>query len=321
MSGTRISLDWAYRGFGTCILENELLRVTVVPEVGAKVHEMVFKPADRDLLFHHPRVELRTPVFGQNADDWWSGGIDDVLPTGHPCVVDGETLPFLGEVWSLPWSAERVGSETVKFTRAGVITPFVIEREMELRAGEPFVRVRHRIENVGRLPFRFISGIHPSVPVGPATHVDVPARRGIVQDSWPDDRLGASGTEYAWPRPEIVKLGSESLGTWDFHYATELEDGWLAVWDEEWGCGFGMTFPTQVFGCVWVWLVDGGWRGIRCVNVEPWTGYPARLDEAIAADRAMGLAPGEALEAATRWIGFTTREPVRGFDEAGAPVR
>lgn len=63
------------------------------------------------------------------------------------------------------------------------------------------------------------------------------------------------------------------------------------------------------------------WRGIRCVNVEPWTSYPARLDEAIAADRAMRLAPGEALEATARWIGFATRDHVRGFDEAGAPVR
>jgi hypothetical protein len=82
-----------------------------------------------------------------------------------------------------------------------------------------------------------------------------------------------------------------------------------------------MTFPMDVFACVWVWLVDGGWRGIRCVNVEPWTGYPARLDEAIEAGRATELAPGETLEAATRWIAFETRGPVRGFDEAGSPVR
>jgi hypothetical protein len=61
MSATRISFDWAYRGFGTCILENEFLKVTIVPEVGAKVHEMIFKPSDRDLLFHHPRVEQLDP--------------------------------------------------------------------------------------------------------------------------------------------------------------------------------------------------------------------------------------------------------------------
>jgi hypothetical protein len=321
MTETRVSFDWAYRGLRTCILENDLLRVTVVPDVGAKVHEMVFKPKDRDLLFHHPRVELRQPVFGQNADDWWSGGIDDVVPTGHPCIVDGEELPFLGEVWSMPWSSERVGAATVRFARQGVITPFAIEREMELRPGEPFVRVRHRIANVGTLPFRLIWGIHPSVPVSADTHVEVPATRGVIEESWPGDRLGSPGTEYAWPRPEIATPGADSAGTWDFHYATGLEAGWLAVWDGAWGCGFGMTFPHELLSCVWVWFVDGGWRGIRCVNVEPWLGYPARLDRAIEAGRAVELGPGDELEADTRLIAFEGRGSVRGFDEEGRPIR
>jgi hypothetical protein len=320
MSGTRISFDWAYRGFRTCILENEFLRVTVVPEVGAKVHELRYKPADRDLLFHHPRVELRQPVFGVNVDNWWSGGIDDAIPTGHPCVVDGEELPFLGEAWSLEWTAERDGDDAVLFARDGIITPFHIERRMQLRAGEPFVRVRHRISNVGTLPFDFIWGIHPGLPIGPATRIQVPARKGVVQDSWPDDRLGVSGAEYDWPHGDLVELGPDPRGTWDLHFATELEDGWLAVWDERWGCGFGMTFPTDIFPCVWVWLVDGGWRGIRCANVEPWTAYPAGLDQARAAGRARSLAPGQELVAETRLIGFETRQPIAGFDEAGRPL-
>jgi hypothetical protein len=316
---TRISFDWAFRGFRTCILENDLLRVTVVPEVGAKVHELIYKPADRDLLFHHPRVELRRPVFGVNVDNWWSGGIDDAIPTGHPCVVEGEELPFLGEAWPLEWAVEQESAAVVRFVREGVITPFRIERRMELRPGESFVRVRHTIGNVGVSPFDFIWGIHPGLPLGPRTRIQIPARRGVVQDSWPGDRLGASGDEYEWPLRALVEPGPEPAGTWDFHFATELEAGWLAVWDAEWKCGFGMTFPTDVFRCVWVWLVDGGWRGVRCAAVEPWTGYPARLDEAVRLGRARRLAPGEELVVETRLIAFETSEPISGFDDAGCP--
>ncbi len=222
----------------------------------------MYKPADRDLLYHHPRVELRRPVFGVNADDWWTGGIDDAIPTGHPCVFAEEELPYLGEAWSLEWSARQEGDEVVRFTRDGVITPFRIERRMELRSGEPFVRIQHTVTKLGSRQFDFIWGIHPGLPVGPATRIQVPARRGHVYESWPNDRLGSRDLAYDWPLSEIVEPGPNASGTWDLHFATELEAGWLAVWDAEWRCGFGVTFPHEVFRCVWVWLVDGGWRGI-----------------------------------------------------------
>jgi hypothetical protein len=320
MTPTRITHNWSYLGFPVCVLENEVIRVTVVPAIGAKVHEFIYKPADRDLLFHHPRVELRQPVFGANVDNWWTGGLDDALPTGHPCVVGGEELPFLGEAWSLPWTAEQESGTAVQFTREGVITPFRIERRMELLPGENFVRMRHCITNIGTAGFRLIWGIHPGLPVGPQTRIQIPARRGVVQDSWPADRLGVSGSEYQWPSPELVAPGTTPAGTWDHHYATELDAGWLAVWDAQWGCGFGMTFPTSVFRCVWVWMVDGGWRGLRCVAVEPWTGYPARLDHAIEAGNAYTLEPDQKIVAETRLIGFQTRVPIEGFQENGLPL-
>jgi hypothetical protein len=319
--GTVISFDWSYRGFQACVLENDILRVTVLPQVGAKVHQMIFKPADRDLLYHHPRTEVRQPVFGVNVDNWWTGGIDECVPTGAPCVVDGEELPYLGEAWSMPWTAQQVSATEVTFTRDGVITPFRIERTMSLAPGEPFVRMRHRLTNIGTAPFRFIWGVHPGLPVGPATMIQIPARTGVIQDSWPGDRLGASGATYPWPKRELTEPGPEPGGTWDMHYATDLEDGWLAVWDAQWQSGFGMTFPHDLFRCVWVWLVDGGWRGIRCVAVEPWTGYPGALDEAIAAGHARELPVGESLTAETRLIGFATTAPVRGFGDGGHPIR
>jgi galactose mutarotase-like enzyme len=319
--GTDISFDWAYRGMQACVLENDILRVVVLPSAGAKVQQLIYKPADRDLLYHHPRVAVRQPVFGVNVDNWWTGGIDECVPTGAPCVVDGEELPYLGEAWSMPWTAQQVSATQVRLERTGVITPFHLERTMELRPGEPFVRMRHVLTNTGMAPFPFIWGIHPGLPVGPATRIQVPARLGVVQDSWPGDRLGRSGSTYRWPNPALTEPGEQPGRTWDLHYATELAAGWLAVWDGGWQCGFGMTFPHEIFRCVWVWLVDGGWRGIRCVAVEPWTGYPTALSDAIAAGHATTLAAGQSLSAETRLIGFATATPVTGFDEAGQPLK
>jgi galactose mutarotase-like enzyme len=301
-----VSLDWTYRGFDACILENELLRATVIPAVGAKIYELVYKPLGRDLLYHHPRVELRSPVFGGNVDNWWSGGIDDAIPTGHACEVDGEELPFLGEVWSLPWQIERDGDHAVRLRRDGIITPFRIERRLELLPGEPELRVSYEIANTGTKPFAFIFGVHPGLPVGPATRIDIDASRAVFAEG--DRPPGFDGDEAEWPVESVASLAPEPRNTWTLLYVTDLAGGRVTVTDAVWGTGFGMTFSTDVFRCVWVWLVDGGWRGIRCVAVEPWTGYPARLDEALAIGHARTLAPGETLATEVSLFAFAAAD-------------
>ena len=138
-AGAVITDAWTYRGFAAVVLENPHLRCVVLPGHGARITELVHKAAGRDLLYHHPRVDVRPPVFGVNVDDWWTGGIDEVAPTGHPCVVGGEQLPFLGELWSQAWDyrIEDDGPSVVRVHLwvSGVITPLRVDRWMELRRG------------------------------------------------------------------------------------------------------------------------------------------------------------------------------------------
>jgi galactose mutarotase-like enzyme len=292
-----VSLDWAYRGFQVAVLENEHLKATIVPAIGGKLHELIYKPLNRDVLFHHPRVELRQPVFGANVDNWWTGGVDDVLPTGHPCEVDGEELPFLGELWSLPWQIEQEGPHAIRLTRDGVITPFHVERRVELRPDDSSLRLDYMVTNVGTQPFSFIWGLHPGFPIGPKTRIEIAGARAIFAEG---DRPGdfRDADEAKWPLASMTRLGPQPTNTWSLFYVTDLHDGRLSITDDEWRVGVSITFPHELFRCVWVWLVDGGWRGIRCVALEPWTGYPGRLDHAIAQGRALTLEPGKTLEAA-----------------------
>src|SRR3990172_13105384 len=106
MAPARLDPHWRYRELRAIALENARLRLTVLPELGAKLYDLVYKPADRNLLWHSPRLEPRLAVFGQNFDDWWPGGWDEVFPTCDVSTHRGETYPYLGELWSLPWEWE-----------------------------------------------------------------------------------------------------------------------------------------------------------------------------------------------------------------------
>ena len=313
--GATVSDAWSYRGFRAIVLENDRLRVTVLPGHGAKITEFVSKRAGRDLLYHHPRFDVRPPVFGANADDWWTGGIDEIAPTGHPCVVDGEQLPFLGEYWSQAWSARVVdeGPErgVIDLAASGIITPLRIERRMELRADEAILRSRHRLTNVGPLPIDFIWGIHPGLAIRPGARIQVPATGGVVAEGHPE--LGLTpGMRFEWPRAPRRQGGSIDLSvappptppSWVLSYLDGLAAGWLAVTDPGTRSGFAMSFDPAVLPVVWQWGVYGGWRGIYALALEAWTSYPARLDEAIAAGRHRTLGPGEVLETEVRFIAY-----------------
>jgi len=61
--------DWTYREIRTVILENEYLKVTVFPEIGAKIYDLIYKPRQKNLLWHNPRIPPMKVPFGAAFDD------------------------------------------------------------------------------------------------------------------------------------------------------------------------------------------------------------------------------------------------------------
>jgi len=328
----RISGDWSFRGFRALVLENSLLRATVLPDLGGKIHEFVHKPCDRDFLYHNPRCLPRPPVYGANVDNWWSGGVDEAIPTGHPCSYNGEEYPYLGEVWSQPWAwnvtVDTPQTVEVHLRCNTIIAPLRVERWHRLVGDRPILYTRHKVTNIGLHPCEFLWGIHPAFAITPECRIDVPASTVRVAESAPDWHLGQSGTTYTWPyardrdgsRVDMRRVQPFESGWHELHHATELSEGWVALTDVTAREGVAMTFSRQVFDTVWLWLVYGGWRDLYAVALEAWTGYPAQLSEAVASGRTARLGPGETLEAETSLIAFQGLTGVQSVSSSGEVV-
>jgi hypothetical protein len=314
--GASVSTDWAYKGMRSIILENDDLRLTLLPDYGAKIFEFRIKKSNRDLLYHNPRVEIRTQVYGVNVDNWWHGGIDECIPTGRPSTYLGEQYPYLGEVWSLPWNFEieknSADEVSIHLWRPTIIAPLLVERWLTVRSQGLVTEMRHKISNLGYSDFKFLWGIHPGIAVNPSSRIDIPKSKVLIDESSPNNRLGSRGDSYEWPyarnatgqKVDMRIVPTPESKTVDMHYATEFAEGWLAVTDTSARVGFGLAFPKDIFRCIWLWLVYGGWRGLYCVAVEAWTGYPGALDMAIKNGVYSNLEPGKSLTCETRLIGY-----------------
>ena len=323
-----IDSRWSYEGLRCIRLENERLSVDILPELGGKVYRLLDKAHDYDVLWKSPRVRPHRVALHANFDDHWCGGWDDVFPCGVGSHNrGGEALPHMGELWSQEWDWEVVESTrdqaelALRFTTP--ITPARWERRYRIRAGEPTLRVGYTLENVGLEPFDFNWGLHPVQPARAGMRIDLPVGRVEVANEWGGGALGREGDVYEWPRlgeRDLRHVIGEPIGSYALHYATELRDGWWAVTDAPARRGFGFVFDKTVFSVLWLWLVYGGWRSYQQLIVEPWTGYPSHLDEAVAADRAQTLGPGATLTTEVSAVLYSGVETVSGLSADGGVV-
>ena len=329
--GVLVDADWSYRGLQVVRLENELLQIDVLPQLGAKIWNLVHTPSGRNLLWHNPHLAPERQAYGARFDDTWSGGWDELIPNDVPTeVVFGDLLPDHGEVWSqlAEWEVLEAGGEraAVRFVHHGRVWPTRFEKTISLCAGESLCRISYRYENRGLVPIDFLWNIHPALAVSPATRVDLPARRGVTDD-W-STLLCDGGTEFKWPHLPARDGGLVDLrempapGTLaDLHlYLPDVEAGWYAVTDTTAQIGFGIAFPTGVFPHLWMFRPTGGWRGLYTLIVEISTGYPSRLAEARLEGHCAHLAPGEALEAEIAAIVYTGLTSVAGIEPDGRVV-
>src|SRR4051812_14691602 len=131
-------------------LENEFLRVMVLPEAGAKVWQIRYKPLDADLLWNNASLApSRQPLYA-SYDDTWSGGWDELFPNDAAEELLGLSLPDHGELWTGEWQAERIDSDGTPGLRLRYRTPvtrFLVEKTLALRAGKAALHVSYRLTN------------------------------------------------------------------------------------------------------------------------------------------------------------------------------
>ena len=328
MDHCRIDDRWQYNGLRAVVMESDLLRVVILADHGAKIHEFVYKPRDRDFLYHNPRIVPAHPVYAANVDNWWTGGLDECIPSGWESHYRGEVYPALGELWSEPWSYEILerGPSEVRLHLWCMcrVAPLKAERWMSIRSGEAVLQMEHAVTNIseGAGDVDFLWGLHPGFAINPDMRIDLPAGSVTVDAASPDFSPGHP--TYAWPHFSDVDgrtidmrfVQGPDTGIWRLHYA-DLKEGWLSLTDTRARVGIGLVFPVEVFPCSWIWLVYGAWRGLYCAGVEAWNGFPAKLEEAASAGRCSHLDRGQTLKARTRLLVYEDLASVAGIDPQG----
>jgi galactose mutarotase-like enzyme len=302
MQELQLNLNNNHHGLRSITLENNFLKLVILPEVGGRVWQITYKPHGADLLWNHPHISPQPHALHSSYDDVWSGGWDELFPNDEEAVIDGLRCPDHGEAWTGRWDAtplvykDEIG---VKLTFVTPISSFRIEKTIVLNQHSKCIHFHHRFTNLGKKAFPFLWKLHPAFHVTPQHKIDFPPMQVSLEDSFPGTMAGAT-PHFEWPYAQIGsqevdlrRVCNPSERQLYFLYGSGMKDGWCALTNTATGLSCGLRFDPTIFRSCWLFASYGGWNDLNVAVLEPCTGYPLNFEAMVAAGRQKTLNPGE----------------------------
>ncbi len=298
--------DARFKGARAVELENDALRVVVLPELGAKIASIVHKPTGREVLVQSPGPAARRPAFGGVFDAEAGWGADEMFPAIDAGFFPdepwrGSPVPDHGEIWSLPWE-ERLSRSGVEHVVHGVRFPYRFARACSLDGDT--LRLDYRVENLSPFVFRSSWAFHPLFATTPASSIELPAGVESVVSASVTPPLDRYGGRYEFPLlrdggPDLRRVPpSGERSSWKWWVGSRLREGWCALSNPGLGYEVRLAFPADRVPYLGVWVNNGGWNGLECCALEPATGG---MDGLEAAGR-FGMAHWMAGRAVEEWF-------------------
>jgi len=282
-----------YKGLASIVLENDRLRVEVVPSLGAKLVSLFYKPSGKEWLLSSTDTTLEATEYGSDFTKAALCGWDECFPTINPSGTAYQAdvhLPDHGEVWALPWQSET-DVHGLSCSVKGVQLPYLLTRRLELGPGSE-LNLHYNVLNTGVSAFSFLWAMHPLFAVTEETAILLPSKMEKMVCVYGGQSL-EEGVEYQ--SSLFNKLSPLEKGDGlKFYYSEPVGGNWSGLYGEETGNYITVSASGTEVPQFGVWI-DSGFLGNHvAVALEPGIGYYDSLARAESNGSALKLEPGEA---------------------------
>jgi Domain of unknown function (DUF4432) len=277
LDSARASLDWSFKGMRTLLLENRLLKVSVLLDKGSDIFELIYKPLDIDLIWHSP-IGYRNPKAQiQNntspADifhDYYGGGWNDIFPNyGNPSQNRGARFVGHGESSLLPWSCSYCGEENgivnAKLSVDCVRYPIRAEKNISLDSTKPVLAISEDIINLSdqQVEISWAQHIAYGEPfINKELQIQIPAIRAKTSTfDVPYSRL-AMRKEFKWPsapsldgnKVDVSKIPPRNARVQEDFPIVKLHSCEYKLYNAKLDLGVKVSWNRKAFPVLWYWL-------------------------------------------------------------------
>lgn len=254
-----------------------------------------------------PSRQYRRAAYGADFAQYDTSGFDECCPTVSACEYPsgrfaGRLMPDHGDLWSTSWQCETKGGELFCQVE-GRCLPYIFRKWARLELSTAVLS--YEIENVGDEAFSWLWSAHPLLAVESGCRVVLPSEVTTLSVNWScAERLGKFGATCHWPiardrngtKVDLSRFGF-SVGAADKLFTSRLSVGECGVVYPETDEILSIRFDPTLVPYLGLWICQGGWpsrnNGHFTLALEPCTGRPDSLKEAMNAGECNVLQPGQ----------------------------
>ena len=277
----KISLG-TYKDVNAVILENDFLKVTLLPEIGSKIASIIYKPLNYEALWQNPGKEYKRTNYGDSYPAGEFSGFDEMFPSISRCFYEnppfaGTEIPDHGEVWSIPWQFS-VEKDYVILEVKGVRLPYKICKKVSLEGDR--IRIEYEAVTLSNSDLDFIWAAHPLFNASKGMEFIVPPGMDKIVNAVPGKHMSEYGKAYDFPVAQLHDGSKFNLaivpeknndGYQKYYFLGKVTQGWCILYEPARKLNIGMSFPKEKVPYLGMWLNEGGWDGQYNIAPEPAT--------------------------------------------------
>lgn len=285
--------------FDALVIDNAVLRLTIVPELGGKIASLIRLESGYEYLMQprEPERADRRRSYGDNFEDYETSGFDECAPTVAECLYPeepflGSRLPDHGDVWCLPSAVEMVRQHICLTTHLRSL-PLRLKKTVQVQENK--VRLDYEATNLSQSIVKFLWSAHPLLRVEAGAEIILPKEVKEIEVGWSaEESLGKPGERCTWPEAtersgrtiKLNRIVSPSAGTAEKLFTPRLSQGFCGMFLPRENEGIAFRFDPGLVPYLGIWICQGGWPTSRAakhftVALEPCIGRPDSLEKAV----------------------------------------
>jgi hypothetical protein len=213
-----------YQNFKGIKIENNIVSIITIPEIGGKVVSIVNKSSNFEYVYNNNRG-LKKSKYDSDYNQEGPTGIDECFPTIGSCQYpyypwEGISVPDHGEIWPLKFYTKVMDTNSIHQEVYGIRFPYLFSREIKLF--ENRIIFNYLVRNLCSMDFKYSWSMHPQFVIIENSILDVCGNPYFYIDFSNKHNFGENVKKYRWPYAI-----TENNNKIDFSKIIDINDGSL----------------------------------------------------------------------------------------------